>query len=249
MFWGLWGPAGDDASLLVLAGLAVLSALLSLDDTSLAQTWLSQPLPAGILAGVLCGDPGAGLALGLPFQLLTVGNLPMGQTLGGEQVSAMVAGVGSVVLTGRHLTSLLQGAGSTQGGLLGWILLGAVFCSLAGRWALAFERRAHFLWMLEGYRSLRDGTMGRFERIHVRCLMATAFRGVVLFAVWLTLLAGVWLPLYDQLPVRLMLACSYLPLLVPALAVGILIDRYGLRNCWPFRAGGFVVALGLVLVF
>ena len=48
--------------------LALLAGCLALDETALAQTWLSQPLPAAILAGLVCGEPMAGLALGLPLQ-------------------------------------------------------------------------------------------------------------------------------------------------------------------------------------
>ena len=44
-----------DGDLLRLLVVAVLGGWLVLDDTAWAQTWISQPLPAGLLAGLAAG--------------------------------------------------------------------------------------------------------------------------------------------------------------------------------------------------
>lgn len=237
--------AAPDAGLLgmpwgTVGSLALLGVLLSLDDTAFAQTWLSQPLPAGLLAGAACGDPLAGVAVGLPFQLITLGNLPVGQSFTGEKVSATIAGVGGSVLAGQPLPAALGEGGAT--GALGWILIGVCLLSVAGHKVVQVERGTHFLWMLEGHRTLWDGRVERFARLQLRCLLATALRGLVLTVGWLTLFVALWLPLYGQLPARVVRACALLPLLAPPLAVAAMGDLFGWRYGWRWLAGGLVAA-------
>ncbi len=233
-----------------LCALGLLTALLSLDDTALAQTWFSQPLPAGILAGAFGGDPLTGLALGLPCQLIVIGNLPVGRTFTGEQVAAVVATVGGAILAGVRFQQPVMAAAMPGAGQLGWLMVCVVLLSSAGHWVVQAERRAHFVWMLAGHRSLRDGQLQRVERLHGRCLAATALRGFVLGVLWLILVVDLWLPLFALLPERLVTALSLLPVLAPAIGVGVLVERYGWRACWRRTAPAAVVALVLgVLVF
>ena len=238
--------AGGGTLLNTLLCLCALAVPLALDDTAVAQTWISQPLPAGILAGLVCGEPLIGLALGLPLQLVTAGNLPVGQSFVAEPVSATIAGVGALVLgygdsalgagvDGVHVAVI----GPTQ---IGWMLVGVALLSLAGHWVIQAERRAHFVWMLTGHRSLRDGRQGRLERLHLRCLLTTALRGPSLTAVWLVLLLKLWVPLYVLLPERLQVTAGLLPVLVPGLAVGTLVAHFGWRSSRFWLLGGAVIA-------
>jgi len=245
--WAVLSLGGDGITLTPLLPLALLAAALALDDTALAQTWLSQPLPAGLLTGVVCGDPFTGLMLGLPFQLVTIGNLPVGQTFTSDKVIAVVAGVGAAALTGQSFT-FWPGANATPGagGMLGWILLAMVLCSLAGHWTIQLERRAFVVWMLEGHHSLRDGNLRRFDLILLRCLATTALRGFSLTLLWLCVLVLIWIPAYQQLPARLQAALAILPLLVPSLAAGILLNRYGAKRNWVWVCFGFTVSFGLI---
>ncbi len=222
--------------------LVALGALLSLDDTAWGQTWLGQPLPAGLLAGLVCGDPQAGVAVGLPFQLVTLGNLPVGQSFTGEKVSATIAGVGSAVLASPAPVAL-AGLGGEARGLTGWLLLGVCLLSLAGNKIVQLERGTHFAWMLEGHRTLWDGRVERFARLQMRCLLTTALRGAVMTAAALLLLAGFWLPLYQQLPDRATRACALLPLLAPPMAVAAVGDLLGWRHSWRWIASGLVAGL------
>jgi mannose/fructose/N-acetylgalactosamine-specific phosphotransferase system component IIC len=237
------GVVVGDISLVTVLVLAVAAAFLVLDDTSLAQTWLGQPLPASLLAGLICGEPATGLAIGLPFQLLTVGNLPVGQTFTGDRISAVMAGVAAATLSDWQLSVLAEPMSSETAARLGWILIAVAVASSLSHWVVQFERRMHFLWMLEGHRSLRDGNLLRFDLIHLRCLLATALRGAGLVLIWLVLFVFFWIPSLDQLPPRLLEALAYLPLLTPALAVGILLDRYGWRVGWVWLSAGLAGGL------
>jgi mannose/fructose/N-acetylgalactosamine-specific phosphotransferase system component IIC len=234
-----------DASWPSLLLLGLLAGLLALDDTALAQTWFSQPLPAGILAGYFCGDPQAGLAVGLLLQLVKAGDLPVGQSFTGEPAVPLVAAVGAVVLGGYRLgLPFLEGSLAAVA-LTGWMVLGVGLLSAVGHWIIQAERRAHVLWMLEGHLTLRDGVLGRIERIHFRCLVATFLRGFIFCILFLLILLRFWLPAFEMLPEKARTAMAMLPLILPGLGIGTLVERFGLRNSWRWLTGGAVLAFAV----
>lgn len=222
---------------------ALLAGALALDETALAQTWLSQPLPAALLAGLACGDPGAGLAVGVPLQLALTMNLPVGQTVTGDMSTAAIAGVGGAALTGR-VPALLAGGGGDPA-LTGWLLLGAALISLAGHPLVQAERRLHLAWMLEGHRTLRDGRLERMEMLQGRCLLATFVRGALFGAAATVVVAGLWLPAFEALPASLAPSLTWLPWLAVALGLGAVLERYGVAAHWRWVAVG--VAAGWCL--
>ncbi len=231
--------AGDPWTWLALVGLG---ALLALDETSLGQTWLSMPVPTGLLAGLIVGRPDVGLAVGVLFQLATVGNLPVGMNFTLDPVGAVIGMTGATVLGGWAPASLLAPHAAAH---WGWLLLGTCLASLAGHAALEAERGLHLRWMLVAYRTLRDGKLGRIDRLQTRCLMGTAARGALLTLLWLVLAEVAWLPAYALLPDSGRRALALVIVIVPGLAVGSLIDRYGRRGAGPVVAawavGGFLV--------
>jgi mannose/fructose/N-acetylgalactosamine-specific phosphotransferase system component IIC len=230
-------PTGEPTwTSLLLLGL--LAGVLALDDTSLVQTWLSQPLPVGVLTGVFCGDPVTGLAIGLPVQLVLAGNLPVGQTFTGDPITALVSVVGAVVLSGQSAAPALRTVGSDQIAFVGWMVLAVGLLSSGGHFMIQLERRAFSLWMLEGHRTLRDGRLHRMERIHLRCLLTTFLRGFVTTVILLLVLLRFWIPAFAQLPQMVTAALAMLLLLLPGLGIGNLIDRYGLRTSWMWVASG-----------
>jgi len=234
-------PAADPTwTSFLLVGL--LAGLFSLDDTALAQTWFSQPLPAAVLTGAFCGDPVTGLAIGLPVQLILAGNLPVGQSFVGDPITALVAVVAAVILSGSNLEPALGSGILTQLPFIGWMVLAVGLFSTGGHFLIQMERRAHSMWMLEGYRTLRDGRLHRVERIHARCLFTTFLRGFATTVLLLLLVLRVWLPAYGHLPAVVKAALGMLPLLLPGLGIGNLIDRYSLRSSWLWVASGTAIS-------
>lgn len=225
--------------------IGVLAGLLSLDDTALAQTWFSQPLPVGLLTGAFCGDPLTGLAIGLPVQLILAGNLPVGQTFIGDPITALVAVVGAVVLSGRSVVPALGAETVTEMAFVGWMVVAVGLLSSSGHYVIHLERRLHSLWMLEGHRTLRDGRLHRIERIHIRCLVLTFMRGFLITVLLLILLRRFWIPAFAHLPEVITGALAMLPLLLPGLGIGNLIDRYGLRSSWAWVVSGAVMSFAL----
>lgn len=233
--------AGDPTwNSMILLGL--LAGLLSLDDTALAQTWFSQPLPVAVLTGAFCGDAVTGLAIGLPVQLVLAGNLPVGQSFIGDPVTALVAGVGAVVMSGRGLSPALAEVGLAQLSFTGWMIVAIGIFSSAGHSMIQMERRAHSLWMLEGHRTLRDGRLGRMEGIHARCLFTTFLRGFVTTIILVLIFRRLWIPAFSHLPGFVVTALAMMPLLLPGLGLGSLIDRYGLRASWAWVSAGTLIA-------
>jgi hypothetical protein len=55
-------------------------------------------------------------------------------------------------------------------------------------------------------------------------------------------LRRLWIPLFDHLPLLLLGALGMLPLLLPGLGIGNLIDRYGLRSSWPWLVSGTAIS-------
>jgi len=230
--------SGTDLPSLAIIGL--LAGLLALDDTALAQTWFGQPLPAAVLTGYLCGDPWTGLALGLPLQLVLAGNLPVGQTFTGDPASATVAAVAGTLAWGHGLFPVMAEDPDATWQLLGWVILGAGLLSLLGHPLIQTERRFNGLLMLQGHRSLRDGRLDRIDRLHLRCLVTSFARGFLSGILFVLFMLLAWNPLFQHLPVFIRNALGTLPLLLPGLGVGTMVDRYGLRSCWPWVTSGLI---------
>lgn len=228
-----------------LAAALLLGALASLDDTALAQTWFGQPLPAAVIAGIVLGEPQAGLALGLPLQLATLGNLPVGRSFLGEQAAPVVGVLAAVAGTGfldpaADAAPLLPGPATAR---IGWLLVLLAAASLAGHRLVKAERSWHERQSAGALQALRDGRSGHLDLVQLRCLLGTGLRGAAVTLVVLALTRTVWLPAYPELPPRLQEALGMLPWFTPALAFGALIDLYGSRAGRRWLAGAFVTVL------
>ena len=219
----------------LLGWLALLAGGLALDETALAQTWLSQPLPAALLAGAVAGEPGLGLAVGLPLQLALTMNLPVGQTITGDASGAAIAVVGAAAMARAPIA---WPGGPDEASLAGWLVLGAAAVSLAGHPLVQAERRLHLVWMLQGHRTLRDGNLGRIDALHGRCLLAGFARGALFAAAAIVVVAGLWLPLHAILPPVARAAAAWVPVVAAALGLGVVAERYGAARNWRWVAAG-----------
>lgn len=230
-------------------GLAALGALLAMDEHGLAQTWFSQPLPACLLGGLLAGDPRAGLAAGIMLQLAVIGNLPVGATYRLDTVSAGVGVTAGAVASGwlaPSLPALWASPPGPDAQRLGWLLVLMALAGLLGGRAVHLERRACLGRMLGGYRSVRDGDLVLLEKLHDRCLLVTGLRGALLTCAWALATAAIWRLAFSPLPDIVRQSLGLLPYLVPLLAVGSLLERYGHRHALPLVAAG--AATGFVLL-
>jgi hypothetical protein len=124
----------------------------------------------------------------------------------------------------------------------GWLLALTAAAGLLGGQVVRLERRSALGRMLDGYRSVRDGDLRRIARLHARGLLVTALRGAGLTVVWALVGAWAW-PLGARgLPAFAGQALGLLPLLVPLLAVGSILERFGPRQALPLVFCGALAA-------
>lgn len=227
------------ASHWMLCGLLlILGACLVLDETSIAQTWLSQPLPAGLLAGLVVDDPLLGAAIGVPLQLATLGNLPVGQFFVGEIVTPLIGAIGAIGMAGSFLP--------VDGTLIGWTFLGVILASIAGDRIVRYQRNFNFRLMTSGLRSLQDGRLEYLERAHYRCLGLTFTRGLIGALFWLLVFSLFWLPAFSHLPGRIREACDLLVKFTPAIALGSMLELRGTRHGLAWMTLGFILTFLLL---
>lgn len=117
-------------SFLLLTGLG---AILTLDGVTVGQFMISRPLVAGLLAGLVVGDPGLGLLVGAILETFLLVSVPSGGGRFPEPGAATVVGVAAAVWGGGP-GGLALGVAAAL--VVGW--LGAVTQSmqrqLNGRW-------------------------------------------------------------------------------------------------------------------
>ena len=220
---------------------AAVGAVLALDETALAQTWLSQPLPAGWLAGLAAGDPVTGLVLGAAVQLLVMGDLPIGETTLREHVGPLVGTVFAATALGWRLD--LPWRDPAGAGHLGWLLAGVAAASLAGRVVVKAERDGHARWQAAALQALRAGRDVPVGWYHLGGLALTALRGGVMAVGWCLVMTAGWLPLWERAGALPRQAAGLLVWWAPAVGAGALLDLYGTRQGRPYLALGAALAL------
>ena len=115
---------------LELAALAVLGAILFLDQWPAFQTMASRPIVTGVLVGTILGRPAEGALWGAVFEAIFLGVLPVGAARYPDVALATVAGT-TVALLGRE--DELYPAGLA--------ILAAVVAGRFGEWADHAQRR------------------------------------------------------------------------------------------------------------
>lgn len=115
-----------------ILGVVVIGTLVGLDLASVPQAMFSRPLVAGMLGGLVVGDPLPGLAIGAILELFAMDTLPVGAARNPDWGPGTVA-VGA--LAGERPLILASA-------LLGLVLV-AVVAAWAGGWGSHLVRRAN----------------------------------------------------------------------------------------------------------
>jgi mannose/fructose/N-acetylgalactosamine-specific phosphotransferase system component IIC len=110
--------------------LALLGGVVGLDAVSCAQAMISRPIVAGPLAGLILGDPVAGMYAGALLELLSLRQLPIGANRGWDTGPAAVAAAVAAAGSAGHPVALAVAVG--LGVLVGW----------AGGWSVQVMRHA-----------------------------------------------------------------------------------------------------------
>lgn len=161
---------------LVLVSLVAWGTLVGLDLVSVAQTMIARPFVAGGVAGVLLGDPMAGLRAGVLLELFALDVLPVGAARYPDYGPATIAA--TVVLAGAPWELSLGLAGTV--GLL---------VSVLGGWSLQQLRRMNAAAVQRHAAALAAGESGAIRRLQYAGILRDAVRSALLTAVGL---AGAW---------------------------------------------------------
>lgn len=157
---------------MIVAALTVLGALLTMDGVTVGQFMLSRPLVAGGLAGLVLGDPAAGLLVGAILELFLLVAVPSGGGRFPEPGPAVVVGAAAAVWS--------PGPGGLALGVAAALVLG-----YAGAITQSAQRHLNVRWIPDPGRERVTPTT--VARGHLGSIAVDAARGAVLTAVGLLL--------------------------------------------------------------
>ncbi len=189
-----------------LLALVALGGLVGLDTVSCAQAMVSRPIVAAPLAGLLLGDVGTGMLVGMLLEIISLNQLPIGAARHWDTGPAAVAAAAAAVWgEGILPASLVLAVG--YGVLVGWV----------GSWSMHAVRRLNGL--LVGDEGGRPLSPGRLSLRHLAALGSDFLRAAALTAVAATLI--MWLETgIGPAPGLLTTVSALLLLLCLGLAIG-----------------------------
>ncbi|MCL4866613.1 MAG: PTS sugar transporter subunit IIC, partial [Gemmatimonadales bacterium] len=137
-----------------LLALAAWGSLVGLDLASWPQLMLSRPIVAGGVAGLLLGDPVAGLTVGSLLELFALDVLPIGAT---RYPDFGVAALAGVALAAGHDPSAMLGPATALGLVL----------ALGSRPAIEAVRRGNARAASRAADALAAGDVGTVTAVHL----------------------------------------------------------------------------------
>jgi len=161
---------------LVLFALVIWGTLVGLDLVSVAQSMIARPFVAGGVAGLLLGDPMAGLRAGVLLELFALDVLPVGAARYPDYGPATIAAA-----------ALLAGAPwEVSLGLAGTI---GLLVSVLGGWSLQQLRRLNAEAVQRHAAALAAGESSAIRRLQYGGILRDAVRSALLTVIGL---AGAW---------------------------------------------------------
>jgi PTS system mannose-specific IIC component len=215
-----------------LTALVLWAIVAGLDLASVLQALLNRPLVAGAVAGVILGDPGAGLRVGAALELFALDVLPIGAARYPDYGAASVAA--AVMAAHQPWVTALGPA----------VLLGLLLAQVGGVSVVAHRRVT--AWALRRTAPALDrGDAGVAGRVHLAGLIADLLRSGALAALGLgvaTALAPV--PHFDLATARALTIVTIAGGFVAA--IGGALRRAGTARRIAWFAGG--MALGVLVL-
>jgi mannose/fructose/N-acetylgalactosamine-specific phosphotransferase system component IIC len=160
-----------------VVAVVLVGTLVGLDLASVSQIMISRPLAAGLLGGVVAGDPVSGMLVGALLEFFAMETLAVGAARFPDYGPAAVA-------CGALAASRPQGTAAPV--LLGLVLL-AMAAAWAGGWLVHLVRRANAASVEEAKAAIDSGDARALSSVHMAGLVRDAVRGGVLTASTLAL--------------------------------------------------------------
>ena len=213
--------------------LLALGVWAALDGVSVGQFMVSRPLVTASLTGLILGDPGTGLILGVFLEVVHLGGIPAGAArLPEPGPAAIPAAAGAIVLGGAGGLALGAAAG--------------VLLAILGGWTVVRQRR----WQgrLVAGATVEGTPIAGLNRALLIALLLDGVRGGLLVGLGILALVAVpveWVvawpfPLRDTYGVLFFLA---------ALPAGSLLNALPVKGerRWSFLAAGLALGIGAAL--
>jgi PTS system mannose-specific IIC component len=221
----------SDAPILALL---LWATIVGLDLASVLQGLFNRPLVAGALAGVILGDPTAGLRIGAALELFALDVLPVGASRYPDYGAATVA----AVVFGAH-QSWVAALGPA-------VLLGLALAQVGG-WSIVLHRRVTAWALARTADALDRGEPGAAGRVHLVGLVADLLRssGLAVLGVTIAIRLGAE-PRFDVATARALTIVAVAGGFVAL--IGGALRRAGTARRLSWLAGGLALGvLGLAL--
>lgn len=217
-----------------ITALVLWAIVVGLDLASVLQGLLNRPLVAGAVAGVIVGDPGAGLRVGAALELFALDVLPVGASRYPDYGAATVA---AVVLAAHQPWVIALGPA---------VLLGVMLAQV-GSVSIVMHRRVTAWALRRTAPALDRGEPGVAGRVHLAGLIADLLRSGGLAALGLAIATGLaQVTLFDQATARVLTIVAVGGGFVAA--IGGALRRAGTPRRIAWFAGGLALGvLGLAI--
>ncbi|UCC75146.1 MAG: PTS sugar transporter subunit IIC [Gemmatimonadota bacterium] len=215
-----------------LVSLALLGGITGLDSASCVQAMISRPIVAGPLAGLLLGDPVAGMWAGAILEILSLRQLPIGANRGWDTGPAAVAAVAAALRWTAGPIALLVGVGF--GVVVGWV----------GSWSVHWMRQ--FNSRLVAVEGQPLDTPSRLTVRHLSAVFVDLFRATALTAAAVACITLLATALADAAAGLANVVAGLLLLAFASLALGVDL-RMMARGRRVWTAAGVGAVLGVIL--
>ncbi len=214
--------------------LVFLGVLLALDRGPFLQSMVSRPMPAGALAGLVIGDPGAGLLCGVYLELLWLCKPPVGGVVPPDDTLAALAGALAAAAAPAEWAMTARAA-------MG-VLVGMPYAFVGRRFdIMARHANAGLLeWTRMRLEGGDSGAPARAQRRGVKNFVIAAVTSTSLAVVSAGPIAA-WLAAYA--PLKLEAGLEVFGVLVPVLGVG------SVLGCQPGRRPRVLFLIGAAGAF
>jgi mannose/fructose/N-acetylgalactosamine-specific phosphotransferase system component IIC len=221
--------------------IAIIAAVLALDDRAGWGSLLAEPVFSGTLVGLATGEMAAGMSVGLVLQLVW---LSIGAARGSRRPNVVVGGV---VAAAVMCLGVREGAGEAR--LAACSVLLGLLAGEAGSWTSAVTGRWRERW-LEGFRLPADARTAS-RRLAVFSAGSALYVGVV---DGLVVLAGV--PLAQRAAALLTgrlgegaRGVELWTLALPGVALAVMAHAFATRNLFRFGLVGVLLAVVVTWLF
>lgn len=212
--------------MLPLVGLSLLGGALAVDNRASVRLMISQPICAGLLTGLVLGNPLDGFVAGALLQMLFLGTVPV------RGIAVPDLALGGVVAAGLYVRA--PHSMNADAGARGLILLLSLACALvvgvAGRALYGLWERRSYAFTRAALALAERGRFGLASAIHFSTVL-------VHFAAGFALTAGAFVA-----------GAFVISILVPAVASGWCEPLNSLPVLAPFIGAGALLLLSLTRV-